>query len=118
MKHTNTNEFKAKVKNYLLPIIETKSDDYETKIEGNPFAWCIETAKQEVPHEFERHGLQEGLKYWLSGCALNIAIYNSEIVELAEQWHECTLTEKERATVIENWFNFIAFKIIQFSNKG
>lgn len=114
MKNTNTNEYKAKVKNYLLPIIQSKAEDYEAKPE-NPFAWCIETAKKEIPHEFERKGLQGGLREWLQGCALNIAIQNGEIIDLALQWHDCTLTDKQKETIIDNWFHFVAFKIIQFS---
>jgi len=118
MKHTNTNEFNAKVKDYLIPIIEDKAQDYKAYLNGkNPFQWIIDTARQEVPHEFQRRGNQAGLAWWLSGLGLNIDYYNAAIVELAEKWHGCRLTEKQAEIVVENWFMFIANKIMQFSRK-
>ncbi len=116
MKHTNTNKFNAKVKAYLLPIIERKLEDYETET-GNPFAWVVEQAKKEVPHEFARKSEQDALAYWLSGMALDIDAYYCDIIATAEKWHECELSEKEQEKVCENWFSFIALKILQYSRK-
>lgn len=115
MKNTNSSEYKASVKAYLVPIIEDRAESMEKTIEGNPFAWIIEVAKSEVKHEFDRHGLQAGLCSWLQGLGMGIDYSNYDIVQLAQSWHECTLTDKQAAKVIENWFSHIAFKIIQFS---
>ncbi len=117
MKHTNTNEFNAKVKSYLLPIIEQKLEDYETET-SNPFAWVVAQARSEVPHEFARKSEQDALAYWLSGMALNIDCYYSNIITTCEEWHGCKLNEKEREMVCERWFSFVALKILQFSRKN
>jgi hypothetical protein len=115
LKHTNTNEFNALVKAYLLPIIEERAADYGETITGNPYAWTISHARAEVGHEFDRHGTQGGLEYWLSGLALGIAFYNSDIVEIAEKWHGVTLTGHQRETITGAWFRFLAVKIMRFA---
>lgn len=118
MKRTNTKEFRAKVKAYLLPIIADKAAGYGVELPENPFQWVIDIAESEVPHEFERGGKQRGLHYWLSGLGMNVACYNGEIVELSEQWHECTLKERERDKVVGQWFDFLAVKIMQFAGES
>ena len=98
MKHTNTKEFKAKIAAYLAPIIEDRAADYDQKTGGKPFNWALNMAKIEVPHEFQRKGEQGGLEYWLSGLGLSVEYLYSDIIALAEKWHECALTEKEKET--------------------
>lgn len=116
MKNTNTKEFKNALKRYLVPIIEEKAEDYETTIEGNPFAWVVGIAKSEVPHEFERYGAQNALEYWLSGLGLSLDYTYADIITVSESLHGCKLTEKEQDLVCEKWFCFLAAKIIQFAN--
>lgn len=115
MKHTNTNEFNDKVKAYLIPIIESKAQDYGDDPAKQPFTFILDTARSEVPHEFARHGEQGGLEYWLSGLGLGIDYLNCEIVRIAEEWHECELTEKQADMVIDRWFSFLALKILRYS---
>lgn len=115
MKNTNSKEYKASVKAYLIPIIEDRAKSMDTTIQGNPFAWIIGVAKSEVKHEFDRHGEQAGLCSWLQGLGMGIDFANYDIVQLAQSWHGCKLTDKQAEKVIENWFNHIALKILQFS---
>lgn len=115
MKHTNTNEFKSALKSYIEPIMERATDyNEEEQAKRNPYLWALETAQKELPHVYTSKGIQDCLTEWLKGCALNVAIYNSDIVEVSERLHGCKLTEKQRELVIENWFNFLAVKILQF----
>lgn len=115
MINTNTNKFKARMKEYLEPIIRQKAEDYDQTIEGNPYSWVVGIARSEVYHEFHRHGNQAGLEYWLSGLGMGIDCYNSDIIKVAEKLHDCKLTEKETETVVAGWFRFVAVKILQFS---
>lgn len=117
MKNTNSKDYMDAVKAYLLPLILTMAEERGQKPE-RPFAWVIETAKSEVGHEFERHGLQAGLTYWLSGLGLyGLDFYNSDIADLAEKWHACKLSDKQRETVVEKWFEHIAWQIIKLARK-
>jgi hypothetical protein len=48
---------------------------------------------------------------------MGIAFYNDDIIAIAEALHECTLSEKEKDKVCENWFQHIAAKILQYSRR-
>lgn len=118
MKNTNSKEYKDQVREYLKEIIADKAEGYGISLDGlNPFAWVVDIAKVEIPHEFQRKGDQGGLTEWLQGLGMNIDFYNHDIITLAEKWHDCKLTDKQADMVIENWFSHIALKILQFSRK-
>jgi len=116
MKRTNTKQFKAGFDAVMVPIIKGYAENYGATVTGNPYKFVIDTARREVPHEFERGGNQKGLEYWLSGCGLlGLPVYYGEIVETAEKMHGEKLTDKQAETVIENWFRFVACKICQYA---
>ena len=116
MKRTNTKQFKAGFDAVMVPIIKGYAENYGDTIAGNPYQYVIDTAKREVSHEFDRHGTQGGLEYWLSGCGLlGLPVYNSEIVETAEKMHGEKLSDKDAEKVITNWFRFVACKICQYA---
>ena len=111
MKRTNTAEFKETVFQYLA--------DSAYDFEGSQ----AETA-QHIRNRFESEfnypdnkrrtpNNQARVAAWLSGLPLNIAAYYVDIIALAETWHECQLTDKQADVICENWFNFLAFKLIQ-----
>ena len=117
MKNTNSKEFNDALKSYLAPIIQAHAEDYGEPPPANLYQWAIDTAKNEVGHEFSRHGEQKGLEYWLSGMALNVACYYCDIIETAEKLHGCTLTDKQKETVCEMWFSLLAAKMMQYARK-
>ena len=119
MKNTNTNEFKAKLREYLLPAIHDKLESYgfDPQTVEKPFSSILGIARGEVPHEFDRHGEQGGMEYWLEGLGLGIDFYYCDIIRACEQMHECKLTDREKETVCENWWRFMASKICQFARK-
>ena len=57
--------------------------------------------------------LQARVAEWLSGLAINIEYRNAGIVALAEKWQGRTLTDKQAERVIDNYFSFMAFKLMQ-----
>ena len=115
MKHTNTKQFNAALQSYLEPIIRDKAGDLGQIIDGNPFAWAVNVAREEVGHEFERNGDQSGLEYWLSGLGMNIAYTYADIIDEAEKMHGEKLTDKETDIIIRNWFPFLSAKILQYA---
>ena len=114
MKKTNTKEFNNALKAYLEPIIQEKAEAYHVMI-ADPFAWVVKIARDEVGHEFNRKGEQGGLGYWLSGLGLDVDYNYCDIIRVSESLHDCELTERERETVCERWFDFLAAKILQYS---
>lgn len=109
--NTNSKAFKDALRAYLAPIIQDHAEDYNATPE-NLFKWALETAKNELPHV---KGDGACMTEWLQGCALGIAIYNYEIIEVSEMLHNCKLTEKQKGKFVAGWFNFIANKIVQFA---
>ena len=55
---------------------------------------------------------------WLQGLGMGLDYMNYAIVQLAEKWHDCKLTEKQAEKITANWWSHIAFKMIQFSREG
>ena len=121
MKNTNTKAFKAQVDAYIL-------DSFRAKIDGNGeempednagiVAKVLDQFKSEYGHEIKRqNSIQGALESWLAGLALDIAFEYWEIIQLAETWHECELTQKEKDTVCERWFSFMACKIMQLAGR-
>lgn len=115
MKNTNSKEYKATVKAYLTPIIIDALEARELPIDGNIFLSILGVAKSEVKHEFDRNGDHAGLTHWLAGLGMGIDFTNYDIITLAQSWHDCELTEKQKDVILERWFSHIAWKIIQFS---
>ena len=83
-----------------------------------PLQPLINIAQQEVSHEFDRKGLQGCLTDWLQGLGMGLDYMNYNIIQLAEKWHDCKLTEKEAEKITANWWSHIALKMIQFSREG
>ena len=78
------------------------------------YIWARFVAEYDYPANRLRYpNLQERVSQWLAGLALNIAFTYSDIIEISEQWHECKLTEKQADKIIDGWFYFMAFKLIQ-----
>lgn len=62
---------------------------------------------------------QKRLADWLIGLPINIDYENYRIIEIAKEWQTIPLdaSEKLEDKVIENWWNFIAFRILKLWEK-
>ena len=114
MRNTKTKEYKAKIFNYILDCID--SEDIELK-----------TPKEKIDHFFERFesefnyknnrlrhpNFQDRIANYLMGLPFNFEFENYKILQLAEELHNCKLTEKEEDKIIEKYWSHLAFKIIQ-----
>ena len=89
------------------------TDDEKPKTDDEKIIALVETAKNEVGHEFGRFA---GLTYWLSGLpsVIDLPVYNSEVVEFAEKIGSVVNpTEKEAEKITENFYRFMAVNILQ-----
>ena len=113
MKNTNTKAFKAQVWQYILESDDSapsNTSDYDKALhiwERFRSEHNYDNNKRRLPN------LQERVADWLSGVALNIAYTNYDIIKLSEKWHDCQLSEKQVEMVLNNWWKFMAFKLIQ-----
>jgi len=111
MKRTNTNDFKSVVFQYLA--------DSAYGFDGTQ-AESAQHIRNRFESEFKHPdnkrrtpNHQARVADWLSGLPLNIAAYYVDIIAVSEKWHDCQLTEKQADSICENWFNFLAFNLIQ-----
>lgn len=112
MKNTHTKEFRAIVQRYLLDsIIDDTQPNDKARAQ---YIFDQFTAEYDYPdNRVCSPNRQKRVSQWLAGLALNIAYSYSDIIELSEQWHECKLTDKQADKLVDEWFNFMAFKLIQ-----
>ena len=61
--------------------------------------------------------IQQRFAQYLSGLPINIYCYNDDIIDIAENWHGEKFTKKKEMLIVNNWFNFLAFKFIQLAEK-
>lgn len=99
---------------YRCILDSTYDCDDMSDAERAAHIWQRFNAEYNYPENKRRiPNLQARVAEWLSGVALNIPIYNSDIIDTVERWHETTLTDKQATRVIENWFSFMAFRLMQ-----
>ena len=51
------------------------------------------------------------------GLPFNFEYENYKILQLVESLHECKLTDKEEDKILSNYWDHLAFKILQLSDK-
>jgi hypothetical protein len=108
-------------KRFILDNIDNSSysekplDSVEDKI-----TFLRDTFQAEYGWSIDRYGMQRALTEWLQGLpsAVSLPFYNHDILELAK--NAGTLkhyaSEKEEDKILENYFSFMANKILQLFN--
>lgn len=105
MQNTNTKAFREKVYAYLLDCADGMTPAQ---------IWDRFNKEYNYPDNQRRiPNLQARVAEWLSGLALMTEYTYADIIARCEDWHECTLTDKERDMVSERWFGFLAMKLLQ-----
>ena len=112
LKNTNTKAFRETVFTYIVDACyDFEGDEAETATD------LLGRFKAEYDYPANRKRYpnnQDRICSWLQGLPINIDYTNHDIIERAKQWHEVSeLTDKQTETIIDNWFNFLAFKLIQ-----
>ena len=60
---------------------------------------------------------QDRMADYLMGLPFCFEFENYKILQLAEKLHECKLTEKQEDIILKNYWNHLAFKILQLKRK-
>jgi len=117
MKRTNTKHIMQCVEDYLCNAISNDDGAPNTTETRELFAYAYGRFLAEYGHEIGRRGTEGALSYWLSGLAIGIDYSYCDIIARAEEWHECKLTEKQEDMVCASWFDFLACKFLQISQR-
>jgi hypothetical protein len=109
-------EYKKNYKNYILSTVETGLNDEPLKTDEEKINYILNRFNKEYEWNIQKVGRYKAMSEWLSGLALDIEFYNDEIVKLAIKMGSIDEkpSEKLQATVINNYFNFMANIILGF----
>ncbi len=108
---TNTNKYKANIKQYLLDCInydETETFSDSDKLKYASLRFIVEHVN---PYEYKRQGgnvnlLLEG---WLSGLGIGIDFDYGDIIKAAKMLHETDyISDKKMEIIQRDWFKHLA----------
>jgi hypothetical protein len=108
---TNNKAFIVKFDEWLYDTVLSEEEGvYSTKAIN-----LFNRFYSEYNHEIQRYGEQVAMKNWLSGLALDIPYYNEDILQLALFFGSIDSLNNDKVNnkIINNYFNFIACKILQ-----
>lgn len=121
MKTTNTNEFRNTIKSYITDRIDGSGYDKDPKTDREKFDFLMDTFRSEAGWSIERVGIQTALKDWLSGLpsCFGLDFTYCDIIATAKAWGSLdeSSTEAQTDKICQNWFNFMAVKIIQLDRR-
>lgn len=119
---TNSKEFNAKMYAYILECIN--SEDIEFRDDKDKLAFLSVKFDSEYNNAYNKKrypNLQNRLVNWFTGLpsCFNVDFENYRILELAKEWGSLAndATDKQENRVLENWFNLVAFKVLQLAKK-
>lgn len=117
---TNTNEFKKMYFKYILDSIE--SEDVELNTPEDKIRHFWQRFESEANYKYNRQrypNLQKRVSEWLKGLPFSFHYSNYDIIELAKKHKQLpdNPTEKQENKILDNYYNFTAFKILQLSDK-
>ena len=120
MKNTNTNAYKATVFAYLAASTYDFDETGKPDTEENRAQHIRDRFEGEFNHDYNKRAFpnnQARVADWLAGLPLSIDYTNHQIIQTVQDWHGCTLTDKQCETVVSNWWSHLAFKLIQLFAK-
>lgn len=119
---TNSKEFNAKMYAYILECINSEDIDFRDDKDKLAFLSVQFDAEHNHAYNKKRYpNLQNRLADWFRGVpsCFNIDFANHRIIEIAKEFGSLAndATDKQEDKVLENWFNLVAFKVLQLAKK-
>jgi len=112
-------EYKKNYKNYILSTIEEDTEGKPIKTDEEKIKYIFDRFYSEYGWNIERVGKQKAMSEWLSGLALDLEYYYSDIIKLAIKMGSIdeNPSEKMQNKVCENYWDFMANIIMSFEPK-
>ena len=118
MLKTKTNKYNAKIYKYILECIDSEDEILVTPEEKiNHFFDRFEREYNDKNNISRYPNLQNRIANYLMGLPFNFEYENYKILQLVESLRECKLTDKEEDKILSNYWDHLAFKILQLSDK-
>jgi hypothetical protein len=117
MIRTNTNDYKNRMKSYLLDSIEDVDNTAEmTPREKIDFFFEDYTRQYDYPQNQRRYpNNQERLSQFLQGLPSSICLPFDycEIIKLAAKLHGCEIPKSKESNIINNYWSHMAFHLMR-----
>ena len=112
-------KYKENYKKYILSTIETGINDEPLKTDQEKIKYIFDRFNSEYGFMINRVGKYKAMSEWLSGLALDIEYYYSDIVDLAIKMGSIdpNPNDKLRNKVEQGYFDFMANIILGFEPK-
>ena len=123
MLKTNSKKYLNNIQSYILDSIDSEGYDIktETPTEKLDFLFdCFEVEFNYKNNQLRYPNFQDRFANWLQGLpsVINLPYQEYEILQLSKILFEVyTLTKKQKETIINNYWSFMAFQIIKLKNK-
>mgnify|MGYP003117794470 FL=1 len=113
-------EYKKNYKNYILSTIEEDGEGKPLTTDKEKINYIFDRFNSEYGFMVERVGKQKAISEWLSGLALDLKYYYSDIIKLAIKMGSIdeNPSEKMQNKVCENYWDFMANVILGFEPKN
>lgn len=120
---TNSKLFNDQIFKYILDCIN--SEEIELKNDKDKIAFLSVQFDCEYNNTYNKKrypNLQNRLSNWFMGLpsSFNIDFANYRILEIAKDFNSLPqdASEKQENDVLNNWFNLVAFKVLQLAKKN
>jgi len=112
-------KYKENYKKYILGTIETGINDEPLKTDQEKIKYIFDRFNSEYGFMIERVGKQKAMSEWLSGLALDLEYYYSDIIKLAIKMGSIdeNPSEKMQSKICEKYWDFMANIIMSFEPK-
>jgi len=112
-------EYKKNYKNYILSTIEEDGEGKPLKTDQEKINYIFNRFNSEYGFMVERVGKQKAMSEWLSGLALDLEYYYSDIIKLAIKMGSIdeNPSEKLQSKICQNYWDFMANVILWFEPK-
>ena len=112
-------KYKENYKKYILSTIETGINDEPLKTDQEKIKYIFDRFNSEYGFMINRVGKYKAMSEWLSGLALDLEYYYSDIIKLAIKMGSIdeNPSEKMQSKVCEKYWDFMANIILGFEPK-
>ena len=118
MLKTNSKQYQANFKNYILSVIDSEELPSKTMTDKEKVFFIMDRFNKEYCFEenFIKHNnnMTKILSEWLSGLAINIPYTYTDIIKLSKKLLE-TDTLKNENKIIDNYFDFMAVQLFKLA---
>ena len=103
-------QYKKNYQNYILDTVNLDFEEKEITTRQDKINYIFDRFLLEMDFNIKRSGKLAAMTEWLQGPALDIPIWNNEIIPLAKKMGSVddNITPRQEEKIIDNYWSFMA----------